>query len=347
MAQFDLPLDDLRVYRPERHEPADFDEFWRATLAAARSAAFPARFEPFDAGLTTVDVFDVTFAGFGGDPIKAWLLLPASRDDRLPCVVEYLGYGRGRGHPVEWLTWASMGYAHLVVDARGQGGQWSPGETPDPHPAGGPQHPGFLTRGIEDPQNYYYRRLIADSVRAVDTVVDHPAIDRSRIVASGTSQGGGLALAVAGLSSDVAVLLADVPFLSDIRRAVAITDALPYAELVGYLRIQRLAVDSAFATLDYVDGVNFAVRATATSLFSVGLMDVICPPSTVFAAFNHYAGPKRISVWPYNGHDGGGIPHTLERADLLRSLWPRSAEAVPGTSQGRSDVSGANSGPPR
>ena len=342
MAQFDLPLDDLRVYRPERHEPADFDEFWRATLAAARSAAFPARFEPFDAGLTTVDAFDVTFAGFGGDPIKAWLLLPASRDARLPCVVEYLGYGRGRGHPVEWLTWASMGYAHLVVDARGQGGQWSPGETPDPHPAGGPQHPGFLTRGIEDPQNYYYRRLIADSVRAVDTVVDHPAIDRSRIVASGTSQGGGLALAVAGLSSDVAVLLADVPFLSDIRRAVTITDALPYAELAGYLRIQRLAVDSAFATLDYVDGVNFAVRATARSLFSVGLMDVICPPSTVFAAFNHYAGPKRISVWPYNGHDGGGIPHILERADLLRSLWPRSAEAVPGTSQGRSDVSGAN-----
>ena len=329
MAQFDLPLEELRRYKPERHEPADFDTFWGTTLAAARSAAFPARFEPLDAGLATIDVFDGTFAGFGGDPIKAWLLLPVSRDARLPCVIEYLGYGRGRGHPLEWLIWPSMGYAHLVVDPRGQGGQWSAGETPDLHPAGGPQHPGFLTRGIEDRDDYYYRRLITDSVRAVDVVVDLPAIDRSRIVVSGTSQGGGLALAVAGLSSDVAVLFADVPFLSDIRRAVMITDALPYAELVGYLRIQRLAVDSAFATLDYVDGVNFAVRATASALFSVGLMDLICPPSTVFAAFNHYAGHKRISVWPYNGHDGGGIQHTLERMRLLRSLWLASA-AEPG-----------------
>lgn len=325
MAQYDLPLDELRAYRPERHEPSDFDSFWRDTLGDARAAAFAPRFEPFDAGLTTIDVFDVTFAGFGGDPIKAWLLLPASRDDRLPCVVEYLGYGRGRGHPMEWLAWASMGYAHLVVDARGQGAQWSQGETPDSYAAGGPQHPGFLTRGIEHPDDYYYRRLITDSVLAAEVIIDHPAIDGSRIVVCGTSQGGGLALAVAGLSTNVAALMSDVPFLSDIRRAIQITDAYPYAELVGYLRIQRSAVESAFRTLDYVDGVNFAARAGAPALFSVGLMDLICPPSTVFAAFNHYGGQKRISVWPYNGHDGGGVQHAVERAEFLRSLWPRTA----------------------
>ncbi len=320
MAQFDLPLEELRRYRPERHEPADFDDFWGTTLGVARSAAFAARFEPVDAGLTTVHVFDVTFAGFAGDPIRAWLILPAVRNERLPCVVEYLGYGRGRGHPMEWLTWPSMGYAHLVVDARGQGGQWSAGETPDPHPAGGPQYPGFLTRGIEDRDDYYYRRLIADSVRAVDAIAEHPAIDRERIVVSGTSQGGGLALAVAGLSSEAAALLCDVPFLCDIRRAITITDASPYAELAGYLRVQRTAVDTVLATVDHVDGVNFAVRATTPALFSVGLMDVICPPSTVFAAYNHYAGPKEISVWPYNGHDGGGTDQALSRAAFLRTV---------------------------
>jgi cephalosporin-C deacetylase len=322
MAHFDLPLDELRAYKPALHEPADFDAFWSDTLAGARAEGFDARFEPFDAGLTTVDVSDVTFAGFGGEPIKAWLLLPAGRDGRRPCVVEFLGYGRGRGHPMEWLVWASMGYAHLVVDTRGQGAQSSPGDTPDRHPAGGPQHPGFLTRGIDDPREYYYRRLITDCVRGVDAVLHHPAIDRNRIVVSGSSQGGGLALAVAGLSSDVAVVFSDVPFLVDIRRAIEITDEHPYAELVRYLSIRRTDEQSAFATLDYVDGVNFAVRATASALFSVGLMDVVCPPSTVFAAFNHYGGPKRISVWPYNGHEGGGVQHTIERADLLRSTWP-------------------------
>ena len=122
------------------------------------------------------------------------------------------------------------------------------------------------------------------------SIFEIAAIERSRIVVSGTTQGGGLALAVAGLSTDVAVSLSDVPLLADIRPAIEITDAHPYAELVGYLRTRRTDLQSAFAIVDYVDGVNFAVRATASSLFSVGLMDPVCPPSTVFAAFNYYGG---------------------------------------------------------
>lgn len=320
MALFDLPLADLRTYRPVRDEPADFDAFWRETLAGPPATSTDPTFKPIDAGLAAVDVLDVTFPGFAADPIKAWLLLPKGRTGRLPCVVEYLGYGRGRGLPIEWLLWASLGYAHLVVDSRGQGGQWSAGETPDRAAVDDPHFPGFVTRGIQDPQTYYYRRLIADSVRAVDAVLDHPAVDPARIVVGGTSQGGGLALAVAGLRTDVAALLCDVPFLSDIRRATEITDAHPYAEISGYLRIHRTATERVFATLSYVDGVNFAPRATAPALFSVGLMDEICPPSTVFAAINHYAGQKRISVWPYNRHDGGGPDHAVERVAFLKEL---------------------------
>jgi cephalosporin-C deacetylase len=50
-------------------------------------------------------------------------------------------------------------------------------------------------------------------------------------------------------------------------------------------------------------------------------MDDICPPSTVFASFNHYAGPKEIEVYPYNGHEGGGahqVARALEFAETVR-----------------------------
>jgi hypothetical protein len=72
---FDLPLSELRVYKPDREEPADFDSFWADTLADARShpLAPSSRSTP---GLATVDVWDVTFAGFGGQPIKGWFLAP-------------------------------------------------------------------------------------------------------------------------------------------------------------------------------------------------------------------------------------------------------------------------------
>lgn len=118
---FDLPLEELRVYRPPRPEPTDFDTFWAQTLADARRHPLNARFAPFEAGLRLVEAFDVTFNGYGGQPIKGWLLLPRARSGPLPCVVEYIGYGGGRGHPVDWLLWSNAGYAHLVMDTRGQG----------------------------------------------------------------------------------------------------------------------------------------------------------------------------------------------------------------------------------
>ena len=49
-----------------------------------------------------------------------------------------------------------------------------------------------------------------------------------------------------------------------------------------------LPVEQVFKTLSYFDGVNFAARAHAPALFSVALMDAVCPPATVFAAYNAY-----------------------------------------------------------
>ncbi len=120
MPFFDFPLEQLQAYRPERAEPADFDAFWQATLAETRQHPLDARFEPVDYGLRGQESFDVTFNGFGGQPIKGWLNLPRQRSGALPCVVDYIGYGGGRGFPTDWLLWSSVGYAHLVMDTRGR-----------------------------------------------------------------------------------------------------------------------------------------------------------------------------------------------------------------------------------
>ena len=314
----DWPLERLREYRPERDEPADFDEFWARTLREARSTAAAPQFTPYDAGLVTVDVLDVTFSGFAGQPVRGWFLLPRGADRPLPCVVEYIGYGGGRGLAHEWLHWSAAGYAHFVMDTRGQGSNGSlSGDTPDPDPSGTPQTPGFMTRGVTDPSSYYYRRVFTDAVRAVDTVREHPAVDPDRVVVAGGSQGGGITIAVAGLAEGLAGALPDVPFLCHYRRATEITDKFPYGELVSYCKTHRNHVDQVFSTLSYFDGVNFAARAGAPALFSVALMDDVCPPSTVFAAYNHYAGEKDISIWPYNGHEGGA---GFNRATQIRHL---------------------------
>lgn len=320
MAWFDLPLAQLEEYLPERDEPADFDRFWHDTLAEARSHGLNASFEPYDVGITAHNVYDVTYAGFAGQPIKAWLLVPKHRSGPVPCVVEYLGYGGGRGFPTNYTLMASAGFAHFIMDTRGQGSAWQRGDTPDAGASGDPQFPGFLTRGLGSPQQHYYRRVFTDAVRAVEAARSHPDID-GRVVVSGGSQGGGISLAVAGLVDDLTGVWADQPFLCHYRRAVAITDSAPYSELARYLAQHPDKVEDSFTTLSYVDGVNFAARANVPGRFSVGLMDAVCPPSTIYAAYNHYAGEKDIAVYQFNGHDSGGAFGLREKVAWLHELF--------------------------
>lgn len=318
MAHFDLPLEQLREYRPEVPEPADFDEFWKTTLTEAAAHDLDARIEPFATDLVTMEAFDVTYAGFGGHPIKAWLIKPKGLEGPLPCVVEFIGYSGGRSLPLSHTTIPAAGWAHFVMDTRGQGfGHWQPGDTGDPYGTTGPTNKGWMTQGIEDPRHYYYRRVFTDAVRAVDVAKGLDGIDPERIVVAGGSQGGGIAQAVGGLRDDIAGAMIDVPFLTYFRRAATMTDSYPYKEIGEFLSGQRLSEERVFATLDYFDGVNFAARGTAPALYSVALMDDVCPPSTVFAAYNRWQGEKEIKVYPWNGHEGGGI---LQRTEQLKFL---------------------------
>ncbi|WP_456823489.1 acetylxylan esterase [Cellulomonas sp. P5_E12] len=324
MAQFDMPLAQLERYLPDVPEPADFDAFWTSTLVDARRHDVLVDVVPVATGLALVETRDVTFAGFDGQPVRAWYTRPAGVAGPLPAVVEYLGYGRGRGFPQERLTWANAGYAHLLMDTRGQGSQYgSGGDTPDPV-GSGPAAPGFVTRGILDPGTYYYRRAFTDAVRAVDAVRALPGVAPSRVAVVGNSQGGGIALAVAGLVPDLSAVLVSAPFLTDVRRALALTDDDPYGEIVRYLAVHRDAQVQVLRTLSYMDGVHFARRATAPALFATGLRDSICPPSTVFAAHNHWAAEREIAVYPHNHHEGGEAFHTARQLRWLASRMGRA-----------------------
>ena len=321
MAFFDLPLNELKTYLPAREEPADFDSFWNSTWDEARTFPLDATFERVDYGLTAQETFDVTFSGFGGQPVKGWLILPKQRNGILPCVVEYIGYGGGRSFAIDWLLWASAGYAHFVMDTRGQGSSWSSGDTPDLYAEGGNPHiPGSMTEGILDPRHYYYRRVFTDAVRAIDAARSHPEVDASQIAVTGGSQGGGITIAAAGLVPDVVAAMPDVPFLCHYRRATEIVDTYPYKEIAEYCHVHRDKVDVVFNTQSYFDGVNLAARAKAKTLFSVGLMDQVCPPSTVYAAYNHWTGEKDIKVYPYNGHEGSGSYQTVEKLKFMKSI---------------------------
>jgi len=313
----DLPLESLRTYRPDVLEPADFDAFWQQTLEESRAADRGYSLTPATTPVTTLVIQDLTFSGFNGEQIRAWVTRPRS-ENRLPAVIEYVGYNGGRGLPGEKLGWAASGYVHVLMDTRGQGSGWgSGGDTPDPH-GSGPATAGFMTRGISNERDYFYRRVYTDAALLVEQVASMDFVDPTRIALAGASQGGGIAIAAAALAPIAQAVMPEVPFLSHFRRAVEMTGEEPYTEISRYLSVHRDQVESVFNTLSYFDGVNFARRISMPALFSAALMDGIVIPSTIFAAYNHLESVDRsIEVYPFNGHEGGQYHHWMTQTQWL------------------------------
>jgi cephalosporin-C deacetylase len=320
MPWYDLPLDQLRGYRTQTAEPDGLDDWWAERLTQARALARPlslTRHEPELYG--PLEVYDAEFSGAGGDRIKAWYIKPheetAGKADRI--VVRFIGYGGGRGTPSEHVLLPAVGYGIFVMDTRGQGGKWTTGATGDGVP--GPENSLVMTRGVTTPEDYYYTRLFTDAALAVDAALE--LSNGAPVAVGGASQGGGLSLAAAALHKEnVAVCHADVPFLCDIQRAVTLAPHAPYTEIPDFLAQNVDLVDATLNTLRYIDCAFLARRITATTLVSVGLMDDICPPSTVFAAYNEIPATKEIAVHPFTGHDVPGSHTQRQLRHLISHL---------------------------
>jgi len=186
-----------------------------------------------------------------------------------------------------------------------------------------------MTRGSGHQDDYYFRRVYVDAFRAVEAAQSHAAVDPSKVVLAGVSQGGGITVAAAGLTAGrldgVIAALPDVPFLQDFPRAIDITPRGPYPEIAGFLGRYREKYEPMLAVLNYFDGVHLGRNATVPALFSAAQMDDICPPSTVFASFNNYGTgsggvEKDIEVYRFNNHEGGQEHHWIKQLQFLRKL---------------------------
>ncbi len=297
MPIYDKPLEELVVYDPPMTKEPDFDAFWQATLAESVATPLNAQVTQIDYPAIGAKVYEVFYDGWRGARISGWYLLP-DRPGPFPTLVQYHGYSGSKGEVYSYLMWALQGYAVLAVDVRGQSGNSN-----DPGQYTGGHVSGWMTQGILDPQEYYYRGVYMDCVRAIDFVCSRPEVDAQRIGIMGVSQGGGLTLAVAALDQRPILAMPEVPYLCHYRRALEIAMRMPYLEIANYMRRWPKREPQVWRTLSYFDNLNLADRITCPVLMTVGLQDDICPPSTVYAVYNKIKAPKQIEVYPYHNHE--------------------------------------------
>ena len=315
MGAVDWPLEKLVEYRPESTAREDFDAFWCGARAASDQVPLNATFEAVDDVLPGARVFDVGFDGADGVRVKGWFLTPAVVQEPLPTVVQFIGYSGGRDYPHALAHHVLNGFCAFIMDSRGQGGQTGQ-VLASSH--GGMR--GFITHGIINKEEYYYRNFYLDTARAVDVVRARDEVDGDRIAAIGGSQGGALTIAGAALSEHVRVMAPDVPWLSHFERSIDIAGG-PYEEITEFMKKHPDQIDGAFETLSYFDNMNLAEKVKVTdAYYSVGLWDDICPPSTVFASYNRLPSSvnKSIEIYRYNKHEGGHNLHQHRKLQWLR-----------------------------
>jgi cephalosporin-C deacetylase len=298
----DLPLEELKVYKPPLTRRSDFQSFWNHNRKLSEEQPLNAVFKRLEYPVKRLEAFLVSFDGFiDKTPIVSWFLKPVG-EGPFPALLVLHGYGGNRGTVSDYLNWILQGVAVMAIDVRGQFG-----DTPDfaKYPSG--SITGHMTKGILDKETYYYRYVYMDCLRGLRVLCEREDVDEERIGVTGASQGGGLTLIVSAMG-EVSLSLPEIPFLCHFERAVEVAASDPYLEISRYLKTHPESVEKVFEILSYFDAMNFAPDIKCPVLMSVGLLDTVCPPSTIFATFNHTAsGIKELAVYPGMGHESHNV----------------------------------------
>jgi len=301
--QIDIPVEELFTYQGRNPRPKDFDAYWDRALAELNTTPPNPELTPAKFSCPSIDCFDLWYTGVHGARIHAKYLRPQKAEGPLPAVLLFHGYS---GSSPDWyrlLPFAAAGMAVAAMDCRGQGGL-----SEDPGGVKGTTLRGHIIRGLDDcADKLLMRQIFLDTVQLVRVLTGFREVDENRLGCCGISQGGALSIVCAALDQRIKRIAPVYPFLSDYKRVWEMDLAKDvYFELTEYFRRydpRHEREDEVFTKLGYIDIQFLAPRVKAEVLMQTGLMDMLCPASSQFAAYNKITSPKKVLIYPDFAHE--------------------------------------------
>ncbi|RYZ63085.1 MAG: hypothetical protein EOO14_00145 [Chitinophagaceae bacterium] len=266
----------------------DIDAFWQKTKQALAAVPINAKVESVKEAIP-YRKFLITVRSLGDVEVAAFLSLPVQGEGGTkpwPVIVTAPGYGGDQQGVM--LSECQRGYAILQVFPRGQG------ESAKLFKPGGDK----LTSKLDAPEGAYYQGAYADVMRMIDYIVTRSDIDSNRIAMVGTSQGGGISLAVASLDKRIKAVVAHVPFLCNFRLAASINKSL----VKTLLDRAKANTEASLQTLDYFDPLQLVTNLKVPVLMSAGGKDETCPAPTIQSVYDKIHAKKKLKFYPELTH---------------------------------------------
>jgi cephalosporin-C deacetylase len=282
--------------QPSMPKPDDFDAFWDDMKAKVDSVAADPVLTPVS-HLTddTIETYTLTMENFNGTKVRCYFAKPRG-DGPFPAFMELHGAGTMFIEPDLVARYARRGV--MAIDM-----------CPHDVELGRPEATyrelwkstlkGYPRRGSDSRDTSYFLQMFCGNYRTARYITSRPDWDRSHFVVHGSSQGGGQCLATAYLCPQVTALAANIAALCD-HTGPVVGRAAGWPKWIGYA--DGVPDPHQLAAARYFDGVNFAQSIEATGLMSMGFIDQVCPPSSVYTAFNAYKGTKQVVEKPLIAH---------------------------------------------
>lgn len=270
--------------------PDDFRKFWED--GRAEIAGRPVKLEKLDA-FSTADYtsYAVTVEVLRSEVLRGFLSIPNGQGP-FPAWIQVPGAGPGASAPP--VDWAKRGVIALIMNvhkfpvALGDANETKRIYT---------EHLAKLYYPVDhagDRDLYHFRNVILGVDRAINEIAARPDWDGNHLVMDGSSQGGGMALIMAGFNSHVTAAAANVPALCD-------HGGWKLGRQPGWPGLAAKG-DAAREVSVYYDAANFARLIHGPVLISAGFIDTTCSPSSIYAAWNQIRTPKKILPLVTTGH---------------------------------------------
>ena len=261
-------------------EPSDFDDFWNAKKNELNNIPIDPRLEQLSQSAYST-TYRINLASVANRRVYGYISIP-NGSGPFPAILTLPAFGESANIVQPETTIAEQGGAiSMTISIHN-----AEPDAVDPN--------AYTPDDITDPNKYYFRWAIQAGLRAIEYLYTRPDFDRKHLGVIGVSQGGALAIMLAGLDSRVNLLAISNPAYCQ-HSGLTKGRASGFPFLLDYSRTRIGTTVHEAATLNasaYYDAIFFAKRYTGPTFMSMGYRDDICPAATSLAAFNQLKGSK-------------------------------------------------------
>lgn len=308
---------DFPNYRAQSTRPDDFNAFWTKTLDELKQVPLKPEMKRNEKWSTeTIDVFEVRLMGLGNKPFWGWYCRPKKKGPLpghfiCPPTGLYQPGGPSRNENACTFSIAIHGFDLHLSDV-----------PEEPHP-----WKSYHTLGLESPETASWRWIYASLVRGLDFLSEQPEVDANRIVVSGSSQGGGLALVLAGLDHRMQAVLPQYPGLPRLDWTLKYNTG--YWPFNMSAKPKEQTEEKFLHTLSYFDAANFTPDIQCPTVILVGLLDwVTASGNLVNAAAHLKPGQVQLICDPWGGHGSAAMTYRNRYRDCLNRFLTQNRSPI-------------------